>query len=75
VVQRAERSPQYHLGPMWTMYSSFHATLGLEQPAAALAPLCTPAGRCLFVVLQARVRGHRQLPCVHSCMNRAGSQC
>eukprot|EP01043_Picozoa_sp_COSAG02_P004277 COSAG02_NODE_110_length_36062_cov_85.812106_17_plen_207_part_00 len=34
-----------------------------------------PAGHCPFVVLQARVRGRRQLPCVHSCMNRAGSQC
>ena len=43
MVRRAERSPQYRLGPMWTMYNSFRATLGLEQPAAALAPLCTPA--------------------------------
>jgi hypothetical protein len=42
VVQRAERSPQYCLGPMWTMYSSLRATLGLEQAAVASAPLCTP---------------------------------
>ena len=112
------------------------AVLGLEQPAAASAPPCTPARarrpdgeedgveegallssaqrctrettvkrsnqdvdgadrpsrrakeghttnatavggsrHCLFVVLQARVRGRRQLPCTHSCTNWAGSQC
>eukprot|EP01043_Picozoa_sp_COSAG02_P015331 COSAG02_NODE_651_length_18910_cov_12.561639_13_plen_57_part_00 len=27
MVQRAKRSPQYCLGPMWTLYSSFRATL------------------------------------------------
>ena len=43
MVQRAERSPQYCLGPMWTLYSPFRATLGLEQAAAASVPPCTPA--------------------------------
>ena len=57
MVQRAERSPQYCLGPMWTMYSSFRATLGLEQAPAASAPLCTPA----LVSPRHRVREARPL--------------
>ena len=66
---------------MASLLTRIGAALGLGQPAAASAPPCTPAraprpdGGCLFVVLQARARGRKQLPCVHSCTNWAGSQC
>jgi hypothetical protein len=47
VVQRAERSPQYCLGPMWTMYSSLRATLGLRNefstPSSMIVHSCTLA--------------------------------
>ena len=60
---------------MASLLNRIGVALGLGQPAAASAPPCTPPRACLFVVLQARVRGRRQLPCARSCTNWAGSRC
>lgn len=50
--------------------ATVHASARAPAGAAGCSLCCS-----LFVVLQAGVRGRRQLPCVHSCTNWAGSQC